>query len=76
MALGQRRTLAARVAVALGFLCGILGLLAGTQDRVWKLGATGWFTGGCLLTLLALFALIDGVVARQPSMKVFDRSGG
>jgi len=53
------------VAAALGVLCGVLGLLAGVTEQVWKLGATGWFTAGALLTLLAVFALIDGALAAQ-----------
>jgi len=53
------------VAAVLGFLCGVFGLLAGVTEHVWKLGATGWFTAGLLLTLLALFALIDGALAAQ-----------
>jgi hypothetical protein len=65
MAHGQRRSMAARGAAALGFLCGVFGLLAGVMELTWKLGATGWFTGGALLTLLALFALVDGAVAAQ-----------
>ncbi len=65
MAYGQRRTTAARAAAALGFLCGAFGLLAGVMERVWKFGPTGWFTGGALLTLLAVFALIDGALAAQ-----------
>ena len=65
MAYGQRRSMVARAAAALGFLCGVFGLLAGLTEHVWKLGATGWFTGGALLTLLAIFALIDGAPAAQ-----------
>ncbi len=65
MASGRTRSLAARVAATLGFLCGVLGLLAGVTEQVWKLGATGWFTAGALLTLLAVFALIDGALAAQ-----------
>jgi hypothetical protein len=64
---GRLRTRLARLAAATGCLCGVLGLIAGAQDVVWKFGSTGWFTGGSLLTLLALFELIDGVVARQRS---------
>ena len=64
---GRLRTRLARLAAATGCLCGVLGLIAGTQDVVWKFGSTGWFTGGSLLTLLALFELIDGAVARQRS---------
>ena len=65
MALGQRRILAARVAAGVGFLCGVLGLIAGAEDRFWKFGSAGWFTGGSLLVLLALVALIDGALASQ-----------
>ena len=65
MAYGQRRSMVARGTAALGFLCGVFGLLAGLTGHTWKLGATGWFTGGALLTLLALFALVDGAVAAQ-----------
>lgn len=65
MAYGHRRSMAARGAAALGLLCGVLGLIAGMTDHVWKFGTTGWFTGGALLTLLAVFALIDGALAAQ-----------
>jgi hypothetical protein len=65
MAHGDGRTTAARGVAALGFLCGVFGLLAGVMERVWKFGSTGWFTGGALLTLLAVFALIDGALTAQ-----------
>jgi hypothetical protein len=65
MAYEQRRSMAARGAAALGFLCGVFGLLAGMTAHEWKLGATGWFTGGALLTLLALFVLVDSAFAAQ-----------
>lgn len=62
---GNLRTRLARLAMAAGILCGALGVLAGAQDVVWKFGSTGWFTGGSLLTLLGIFELIDGAIARQ-----------
>jgi hypothetical protein len=55
----------ARGAAGLGFLCGVFGLGAGVTEHVWKLGPTGWFTGGALLTLLAIFALVDDSVAAR-----------
>jgi purine-cytosine permease-like protein len=55
----------ARIGAALGFLCGVIGLLAGLTQHVWKLGPLGWFTGGTLLTLLAVYALVDGAIAYQ-----------
>lgn len=62
---GTKRTTIARIAAALGFACGLLGLLAGLMDRTWKLGTIGWFTGGALLLLVALFVLFDGALAFQ-----------
>ena len=65
MAVGEKRTTGARIAAALGFLCGAIGLLAGLTQHAWKLGPLGWFTGGTLLTLLAVYVLIDGAIAFQ-----------
>lgn len=62
---GIKRTSIARIAAALGFLCGLLGLLAGLLDRTWKLGTIGWFAGGTLLLLLALYVILDGALAFQ-----------
>jgi len=53
----------ARIGAALGFLCGVIGLLAGLTFHTWKLGSVGWFTGGTLLALLAVYALADGAIA-------------
>ena len=55
----------ARGAAALGFLCGVIGLVAGATGHAWKFGAIGWFTGGALLTLLAVFALVESATAAQ-----------
>ena len=65
MKVGYERTLIARLGAALGFVCGLIGLVAGLTDHVWKLGPTGWFTGGGLLTLIALFIFVDRAIAFQ-----------
>ncbi len=65
METGTVRTILARVAVALGFVCGVIGLMAGLTDHTWKLEAIGWFTGGGLLILIAVYVLIDGAIAFQ-----------
>ena len=67
MSVGSKRTTIGRIAAVLGFVCGVIGLLAGLTDHAWKLWSVGWFTGGTLLTLLALFLLLDGAVASQRS---------
>ena len=40
-------------------VCGIVGLVIGVVEREWRLGVTGWFTGGTLLTVLAIVTLAD-----------------
>jgi hypothetical protein len=62
---GYRRTMIARIGAALGFACGGLGLLGGLTGHAWKLGTAGWFEGGILLTLIAMFVLLDGMFAFQ-----------
>ncbi len=62
---GHKRRMTARIGTALGFICGTLGLLAGLTKHTWKLGLSGWFEGGILVTLIALFLLLDGTFAFQ-----------
>ena len=63
--MGYKRTMFARLGAALGFVCGVFGLLAGLTYHTWKLGTEGWFEGGILLTLVSMFALLDGMFAFQ-----------
>lgn len=63
MDLGYTRGLMARILAIIGFLCGAIGLLAGLQDRILKLAPWGWFTGGMLLLLIALYLMFDGAIA-------------
>lgn len=65
MEVGEKRTMGARIAAGLGFLCGVIGLVAGLTGQAYKLGPAGWFTGGTLLALLAVYALVDGAIAFQ-----------
>lgn len=62
---GNKRRMIARIGAAMGFVCGTLGLLAGLTDHTWKLSMFGWFEGGILITLIALFVLLDGIFAFQ-----------
>jgi hypothetical protein len=38
---------------------GIIGLIVGFSDRIWKLGTVGYFTGGALLALVAIMLMLD-----------------
>jgi hypothetical protein len=62
MLAGQKRIFVARIFSLLAFLCGVLGLLAGVLERTWELGSLGWFAGGALLALIAMFILLDGAI--------------
>ena len=59
------QTWLARLLMLVAFACGVVGLIAGLIDRQWKLGATGWFTGGTLLAVIALVILADLFVASR-----------
>ena len=55
----QWRTWLARL---FGLACvalGIIGLIMGFSDRIWKLGTVGWFAGGTLLGVVALILMMD-----------------
>ena len=62
---GCKRTIIGRIGAALGFVCGALGLLAALTNHTWKLGMEGWFEGGILITLVGVFALLDGMFSFQ-----------
>ena len=57
------RTTLARLLMLGAAACGLVGLVIGLVDREWKLGVTGWFTGGTLLAALAIIVLADEYVA-------------
>ena len=59
------RIMLARLIMLGALVCGVLGLVAGLADRAWKLGVTGWFTGGTLLAVLALVVLADEYFAAR-----------
>ena len=48
---------------ALGALvCGVFGLIVGFDGQTWKLGVSGWFTGGALAALIAIIAYLNDAV--------------
>ena len=61
----EPRIMLARLFMLGAVTCGVVGLVIGLDDRVWKLGVTGWFTGGTLLAVLSLVVLADEYFARR-----------
>ena len=55
----QTQAVLGRLMFLAALACGVVGLIIGIVDRVWKLGVTGWFTGGTLLAVLAIAMLAD-----------------
>ena len=58
----QMKIRVARLFGVSAFACGAIGLIVGLIARTWRLGVTGWFTGGTLLALLAVALLADAYV--------------
>ena len=61
----DNRILLARLLATAAFACGIVGLIGRLTTHPWKLGVTGWFTGGTLLAVLALVAYADHYFASR-----------
>ena len=55
----------ARLGATLGSLCGVIGFFGGLADLPWRLGVTGWFSGGILLALVSLVILVDAALVEQ-----------
>ena len=61
------RMMTARLFMTACLALGIIGLIAGFNDKVWKLGVVGWFTGGTLLGIVAIIIILDEFAVRQKS---------
>ena len=59
MDMSQPKVIVAKLVMLAALACGIIGLVAGLSDNEWKLGVTGWFTGGTLVAVLSLVVLAD-----------------
>ena len=38
---------------------GVIGLIVGFSEKIWRLGTVGYFTGGALLALVAIMLILD-----------------
>ena len=64
MGLRRRKVMLARLGAAIGALCGVIGFFGGLAELPWRLGATGWFSGGLLMALVSLVVLVDSALTR------------
>ncbi len=64
--LDQWRIWLGRLGAAGALACGIIGLIVGFDaGTTWKLGASGWFTGGTVAALLAVIMYLDHFAAAR-----------
>ena len=64
---GLKRTRIARIMAGLAFLFLVMGLFVGLTGQMWMLSPLGWFVGGGVLLLVALYVLVDGAVSFEKS---------
>ena len=67
MEVGLKRTTIARIAAALGSLCGVIGLLTSVTKNMFMLAPHGWGVGSILLMLISLYVLVDGMISFEKS---------
>ncbi len=60
----RRKVMLARLGAAIGALCGVIGFFGGLAELPWRLGVTGWFSGGLLMSLVSLVVLVDSALTR------------
>ena len=72
MEVGLKRTTIARIAAALGTLCGAIGLLSAMTRSQIGFAPYGWGVGGMLLLLVGLYVLGEGMVAFEKSRVTVD----
>ena len=62
MSISEIKTVLTRIFALAALGCGIAALaLPFFEGRVWKIGYIGWFAGGGLLALLAIFLVLEGI---------------
>ena len=54
----------ARLGAVIGALCGVIGFFGGLAELPWRLGVSGWFSGGLLISLVSLVVLVDAALTR------------
>ena len=65
------KIMTARLLMLIAIALGVIGLIAGFADKIWKLGTVGWFTGSTAVGVLSLVILADAFVEwrRQQGQK-------
>jgi len=65
MKVGMKRTFIARASATVGALCGVIGFATALTDHTARLPPWGWMLAGILVSVLALFVLVDGAIAYE-----------
>ncbi len=60
----------ARLGAVIGALCGVIGFFGGLAELPWRLGVTGWFSGGLLMSLVSLVVLVDSALTRVDGQEI------
>ena len=55
----EPKAMLAKLLMLIAIALGAIGLAAGFAEKTWKLGSTGWLTGGVLVAVLSIVVLAD-----------------
>ena len=66
----RRKVMLARLGAAIGALCGVIGFFGGLAGLQWRLGTTGWFSGGLLIALVSLVVLVDAALTQVHGQEI------
>ncbi len=60
----------ARLGAVIGALCGVIGFFGGLAELPWRLGVSGWFSGGLLMALVSLVVLVDAALTQVHGQEI------
>lgn len=55
----ELKVMMSRLLMLIAIALGVIGFVVGFAEKTWKLGSTGWLTGGVLVAVLSIVVLAD-----------------